>query len=60
MSREMGVGARWPETTYPIKKQGSVGRQRKAGTFRLTGNHTFWVIRTQAADKERWGKAGIS
>ena len=29
------------------------GRQRKVGTFRLTGNHTFWVLRVPVADKER-------
>ena len=32
-------------------QQGSTGRQRKAGTFRLTANHIFWVIRVQAAKK---------
>ena len=26
------------------KQWGSMGRQRKAGSSRLTGNHTFWVM----------------
>ena len=30
----------------------SRNRQR-IGTFRLTGNHIFWVIRVQAANKDR-------
>ena len=42
------------------KQRGSTGKQRKAGTSRLTGNHTFWVMSILEADKERWGKAGIS
>ena len=24
------------------------------------GHQTFWVLRVQVADKERWGKVGIS
>ena len=39
------------------KPQGSTDRQRKAGTFRMTGN---WMIRVPVVDKKRWGKAGIS
>ena len=42
------------------KKQGSIGRQTKAETSRLTGNHTFWVISVQVADKEKWGKVRLS
>ena len=37
----------------PCKQWGSIGRQRKAGTSRLTGNHTFQVISVRVADKER-------
>ena len=42
------------------KQWGSMGRQRKVGTSRLTENHTFWVIRVLEADKKRWEKAQIS
>ena len=35
------------------KQCGSIDRQRKADTFRLTGNHTFWVLRVPVTDKER-------
>ena len=38
------------------KQQGSIVRQRKAGTFRPAGNYTFWVIRVWVADKESWGR----
>ena len=32
----------------------------KTGTSRLTGNHRFGVINVLEANKERWGKVGIS
>ena len=38
------------------KQRGSMGRQRKAGTSRLTGDHTFSVISVLEAHKERWIK----
>ena len=56
-SREMQTGTRWQEIKNLCKQQEDLGKQRKAGTPRLTGNHTFWVIRFPEADKERWGKA---
>ena len=40
-----------------MSQPGSMGRQGKAGTSRLTGNHTFWVIIFLEAEKkgeERW------
>ena len=35
----------------------SRNRQRRIGTFRLTGNHTFWVIRVLKVDQERFKKS---
>lgn len=37
----LGHGARWQKTTHHVNC-GIEGRQRKIGTSRLTGNHTFW------------------
>ena len=42
---------RWQEIIYLVK-QGSIDRQKKVGTFRLTGNHTFWVIMPQWQTKK--------
>lgn len=53
MSREMGSGARWEETTHLVILADVCGQTRKAGAFKLIGNHTFWVIMIQVADKER-------
>ena len=44
-------------STFIVLQPGSMGRQGKAGTSRLTGNHTFWVIIFLEAEKkgeERW------
>ena len=56
-STEMQTETRWQEIKNLCKQQEDLGKQRKAGTSRLTGNHTFWVIRFSEAHKERWGKA---
>ena len=34
------------------KQRGSIDRRKKAGTFRLTGNHTFGVITSQWQTKK--------
>ena len=42
----MGTWTKWQETIHRVNngggQGGSSGRQRKAGTSGLTGNHTFW------------------
>ena len=46
MNREIGAEARLQESTYLISgRRKSLSKQRKAETFKLTGNHTFCVIR---------------
>ena len=42
------------------KQLGSMGRQRKARTSRLTGNHILWEISVLGIDKEMQRKVGIS
>ena len=50
-SREMQTGTRWQEIKNLCKQQEDLGKQRKAGTSRLTGNHTFWMIKFPEAKK---------
>ena len=42
MSRERGGRGQVAGKHASCKQRGSMGRQRKVGTSRLTGNHTFW------------------
>ena len=56
MSRAKGAGNR----KSCILQAAGVRRQRKAGTSRVMGNNTFWVMNVLEAHKERLGKVGIS
>ena len=48
MNREMGAEARLQESTHLVRGRGrSLGKQMKAETFKLTGNHSFCVIRQE-------------
>lgn len=52
MNREMGPQGRVAENHASCKQWGSMGEQRKAGTFRMTGNHKIWVISALEAKKD--------
>ena len=41
-------------------KQWGLWADKGKRTSKLTRNYTFWVLSALEADKERWGKAGIS
>ena len=49
--RKVGMG-----NHAACKQQGSLSRQRKSGTLRQTGNHTFWKISVLETDKRKVGK----
>ena len=48
----MGAGARWQETTWLVNSRGPWADKGKQEPSEPIGNHTFWVIRVQVADKE--------
>jgi len=56
MSRESGAQARWQETKHVVNRGRSMGRQRKAGASRLTGNHKFGGDKCLGGRQRKVGK----
>ena len=52
LSREMGAGARWQESTHLLNGGGPQADKGKQNNSRLSGNYSFWVIKVRITDEE--------